>query len=160
MISSVRQAIRAAVIIPAILGGTTCIEISQKASFRQAVVVFRGTVLDVEYLYPDKRDGPFVTTFRADRKWKGPVTSVMIIYSRRPWLNGEYQVGRQYIVYAVNDINQNASDIRKASKGHTVYSIGFVCPQRLPADVAEESRKLGRGHPVKEVEQTQAKPAR
>ena len=151
MPSSLRQAILAIAMMPAILGGDTCVPASQKAAFRRADVVFRGTVLAVEHLHPDKTSEPFVTTFRVDRKWKGPVTSIMMILSPRPWINADYQVGRQYIVYGVDEVNQDASFLQKLSKGQVVYSTGFVCPLRLPADVAEESRKLGKGRPVKEV---------
>jgi hypothetical protein len=61
----------------------------------------------------------------------------------------KFRQGGRYIVYATNDVPQNWSLLAGFSGRSVVYGIGNPCRFRVRSDVAEESRKLGRGHPPK-----------
>lgn len=139
----------------------TCIEVPQKTALHSAVAVFQGKATKVEHMdmveafdpvsgkvekRPPKVDDYTVVTFRVSKAWKGPVTSTMKVQAtaRPSMCSGfEFREGKEYIVYATDDINQDWDKLRPFAERLHVYGIGN-CPLRIRADADRESRLLGR----------------
>jgi hypothetical protein len=131
------------------VAATECVELSQRKAFRAAFAVFRGTVVQVEPLHPEKAY-PALVTFKADRGWKGPVTeSMKVLVVGSLLVSYPFHEGETYIIYAMNDVPQHFENLPNLSRGAVVYGIGSMCLLRVRTDVDEESRRLGRGHPPK-----------
>jgi hypothetical protein len=139
-----------------------CAEGTRQEAFRGAAIVFRGRVERIEdlkvfnpidkengKLATEKRSGVDVVTFAVDRVWKGPVTStVRLLTFDSPSVSGSFpfRLGRQYVVYALDDVDQMApADVRRFSAKSHVYSVGMGCVMRVRTDTENESRSLGRG---------------
>jgi hypothetical protein len=153
-----------------------CLEVSQRQAFRVAFLVFRGTVIRVQDLAGEPlsdvrtgerqpalsgRDGAILVTFAVNRGWKGPVTPrIQVVVVERPTTGASYrfQYGREYVVYAIDHINQDWAALRRLSGGAVVYGLD-PCTARVRTDVAEESRRLGRGHRVQEPGRAPESPA-
>ncbi len=141
-----------------------CVEVPQNIARREAAVVFSGTVVRIEHLKiidfidratgkpgkgPPDLDDDTIVTFDVAGLWKGPRISTVKVYSvSRPSMCTGYrfQQGREYVVYATRDINQDADEIRRYSNGVYIYSIGRPCPLRIRTDVGSELRLLGKSH--------------
>lgn len=136
-----------------------CLAAPQKQAFRAAALVFRGRVLRVEdttpatisnepgkvALQPSEPSGPRVVTLRVSRIWKGPAASTiqLFVLEHPPLGTGfQFHVGSEYVIYALDQVDQDWAEIRPFSKKSRVYDIGVSCTLRVRSDVANESRLL------------------
>jgi hypothetical protein len=137
---------------------------SQRQSFKDATIVFRGRVITIEHLnpvqpnefplatdhpvklapIPRNHDDQTLVTMDVHTAWKGPATRQMKVFSiAHPSMCGgfAFEQGREYVVYATDFEN-------RIKGGEKVYDLG-TCPLRIRMDVAVESNKLGPGHKPK-----------
>jgi hypothetical protein len=145
------------------LHATDCVEISQKDAFRAASIVFRGKVVRVEdateevnpvdvvsgklVLQRSGAGGTRIVTFAVSRTWKGsPNSEMQLLTLERPAM---FVVGVEYIVYGLDEVNQQWAKIRRFSERSKVYGIGFPCVLRVRTDVEIESRRLERSKAAK-----------
>jgi hypothetical protein len=129
------------------LAATDCVELSQRRAFREAFLVFRGSVAKVELVVADRSE-PMVVTFKVDRGWKGPVKDYIRLFAFGSPPSGDgyrFVEGNRYVIYATNDVPLTWDALRKLLGGRTVYGIGIPCRLRLRTDVEKESRILGKG---------------
>lgn len=139
-----------------------CVSSSQSEALQIADIVFRGKVVEIEdvELGPMNRDDKEglvrpsavsnlkAVTFLVDRAWKGAVAqSVTVIAFSRVSMGGAYQFVKnsEYVVYALDDVDQAWLRIRTQSSKHRVYSVGVSCPLRIRNDIQRESVLLGKG---------------
>jgi len=139
--------------------GFECIEASQKEAFRTAAIVLRRRVLSIEdttpqavsnepgklALQPSDPGGPSVVTVAVSKMWKGPAASTiqLFVLLHPPFGTGfQFHVGSEYVIYALDEVDQDWVKIRSFSKKSRVYNISMTCRPRVRADVANESRLL------------------
>jgi hypothetical protein len=123
------------------------------AAFGAAAIVFRGTVERVEdptSIEPTNREtgklniqpvsGYKMVTFRVNQSWKGQRTStVQVFVLGRGFV---FKPLNEYVVYAVDEVNQNWPVVSGFAKQSKVYGIGVGCVMRVRADVEPESKIL------------------
>lgn len=144
---------------------TDCLEATRRQAFKKADVVFRGVVTEIEdpvsvdpidplahkvVLQPAVSGGPRVVTFRVSRGWKGSVTPTMkvLVFARPTRFDTyDFHAGVEYVVYGYASHEETWELVGKVARGQTVYGIGVVCRLRVRADVAKESKALGKGRP-------------
>lgn len=156
----------AGVLLVLVSAGTTalaaeCVSISQREAFRSAAFVFRGKVLKVEDVSSDLPEDqapgkvpvhradpsdPYLVTFVVDRVWRGPTAKTVLIFGFRHPDQGtgyHFRPGVEYVVYVVDEVraDQQFDQLRRLSKGASVYDIGF-CLLRIRTDVTRESAIL------------------
>ena len=145
-----------------LLRGCECQEVGRAPAFSGATVVFQGRVAAIEHLkmvevidpntgtrqlHPPEIDDHMIVTFEVTRAWKGEVNSTTKVHSvARPKLCDGYrfEVGREYVVYASDNLNQEWAEIAHRAHGMHVYEIDD-CPLRIRTDVSEETKLLGKG---------------
>jgi hypothetical protein len=87
----------------------TCVTATNaRASMSDSSVVFRGTVLERKTLpiHPEmKGRGRYAITFRVEEYWKGSPARTLTLYGLDSGTDcldgGDYEVGKNYLVYAV-----------------------------------------------------------
>jgi hypothetical protein len=123
--------------------GSDCISMSQRDSFSKSVLVFEGRARRVVPVVEGQVD---LVIFDVDQVWKGPVEkAVTLAASRRPAMGNGYtfQEGQQYVVYAIDTVNQDWAELKPLASGAFVYGLNG-CTPRVRTDVTEEARLLGR----------------
>jgi hypothetical protein len=142
-----------------ILLASDCVAASQQQAYQAAVVVFRGSVVKIEdtaaTVDPVDRDtgklalqpvsGFKIVTVAVSRVWKGPSTStIQLFVLEHPSMGTGFQfrVGSEYVIYALDDVEQNWSEIRRFSQQSRVYGIAVGCTLRVRVDVDAEARSL------------------
>jgi len=134
--------------------GNECIAASPKGAYRAADVVFRGTVIRVEDPASVDPGGASageklalqpisnykIVTLAVIKTWKGPPSSTNLLFVlNNPRL---FIVGTEYVVYALDEVAQDWSVVRRFSQISHVYGIGVGCILRVRMDAASESRIL------------------
>jgi hypothetical protein len=136
-----------------------CVELSQRKSFLDATVVFRGTVVKIEDVTEQEANPadkvqvrrsspsePRMVTFMADQFWKGPATRLVRVFLFLHPQEGsgyKFKSGGEYIVYTLGKAN-GWGPLDRLSEGERVYNVG-PCILRIRSDVAAESKLLGKG---------------
>lgn len=141
-----------------------CVEPTQRESFRAAAIVFSGRVSHIEDLAaapsslenqmskaplePSISSDPKLITFSVERVWKGKVgkTVQLFVLEHPPMGTGyQFRLGSEYVVYALNEIDQKRPTARHPRKRQRIYDIGITCTLRVRTDVPKESHLLGLG---------------
>jgi hypothetical protein len=143
----------------AMLFANECVAVSQQQAYRAAAVVFRGRVVKVEDTAAtvdpvDRNAGKLalqpvsgfkIVSVSPSKIWKGPSSSTIQLFAlEHPVLgNGfQFRVGSEYVIYALDEVEQNWSEIRRFSERSRVYGIGVGCTLRVRLDVDTEARLL------------------
>ena len=134
-----------------------CAESSQRRAFRVAVIVFEGTVTNINAITKEETDptakvqlqrpldgSPQLVTFAAERFWKGsPRKTVKVFLFMHPPQGSGYsfKLGEKYLIYALAETTRWAP-LRAISNGDPTFAIGD-CPLRVRTDIAVEAKSLG-----------------
>lgn len=127
-------------------------------AFREAALVFRGTVQRIEdpaavepvnpetgKLNIQPASGFKIVTFQVAQTWKGSkAATVQVFVFERPPTGGGFvfQQHMEYVVYAVDVVNQHAPMVERFAKQSKVYGIGLGCVMRVRHDVENEAKIL------------------
>src|SRR6202022_3965766 len=120
---------------------------------------FRGRVLKVEdtaaTVDPVDRDtgklalqpvsGFKIVTVTVSKIWKGPSSSeIQLFVFENPSMGTGFQfrVGSEYVIYAIADVAQDWSEIRRFSQQSRIYGIGVGCTLGVRVNVDTEARSL------------------
>lgn len=120
-----------------------CTEIAQRKAFDAAVVVFRGTVVEINEHIFGPGTNHMIVTFRVAKKWKGQVDSIIRVHTKLGGICGGYifKKGTEYVLYAPEMLDQNIDQVRQLVKGAPVYDVG-LCILRIRTDVDRETAIL------------------
>jgi hypothetical protein len=129
-------------------------------AFRKAALVFRGVVRRIEdpsaiepidpatgKLNIQPVSGFKIVTFQVSEVWKGRMTAMvqLFVFERPPTGGGFiFQQGGDYVVYALDVVNQRAPMVEKYSTRSKVYGLGLGCVMRVRRDVNVEAKQLDR----------------
>jgi hypothetical protein len=147
--------------IASIALASECTGLPQRAAFSQATLVFAGKLIKIEDvlfqaplekgtdkvpLAPSEPGDPRVFTFSVERAWKGHTAETIHVFGfgHPPMGSGyPFRLGAEYVVYTGEEVGKSREPLRRLSGGAPVYDLG-MCILRVRADVARESRLLGR----------------
>ena len=142
-----------------IVSANDCVAAPWREAYQNAVLVFRGKVIKIEDTAAtvDPVDGATgklalqpvsgfkVVTVATSKFWKGPSSStVQLFVLENPSMGTSFQfrVGSEYVIYALDEVEQSWSEIRRFSQQSRVYGIGVGCILRVRVDVDAEVRLL------------------